>query len=325
VGEAIGCFRTAVGLRPDFANAHHNLAVALLARGEMAEGWREYEWRWQTAGMVASRRDFAQPQWHGEAAEGRTLLIHAEQGLGDTLQFCRYGALAAARGLRVVMEVQRPLVRLLRGVAGVDWVVARGEDLPAFDFCCAMQSMPLAVGTTVATIPSAPSYLCADLVEAAIWGERLAAAGRLGPRVGLAWAGDPAMVRDGRRSLAAERLAPLLALQGLQFFSLQKGGSPADVGLTDFMDEMEDFADTAALVANLDLVISVDTAVAHLAAALGKPVWLLDRFDPDWRWLLGRRDSPWYPSMRLYRQPKPGDWGSVLAEVAADLGGIVGG
>ena len=182
--EAIACFRTAIGLRPDFPNAHHNLAMALLARGEMAEGWREYEWRWQTAGMAASRRDFTQPQWRGEAAEGRTLLIHAEQGLGDTLQFCRYGALAAARGLRVVMEVQKPLVRLLRGVAGVDRVVARGEDCGAFDFCCAMQSMPLAVGTTARDHSGAPAYLRADAAQVAVWGARLAAMGGRGPRVG---------------------------------------------------------------------------------------------------------------------------------------------
>jgi tetratricopeptide (TPR) repeat protein len=319
--EAIACFRTAIALKPDLPNAHRNLAMALLAQGDMAEGWREYEWRWQTADMAGSRRDFTQPQWFGEPAEGRTLLIHAEQGLGDTVQFCRYTTLAATRGLHVIMEVQAPLVRLLSGLPGVDQVVASGHDLPPFDLHCPMQSMPLALGTTVPTIPSAVSYLHADPAQAAAWQARLGAIGDLGPRIGLAWAGNPRMIRDSQRSLNPDRLAPLFGLAGLHFISLQQGGPPAppDAGLTDVMAEMEDFADTASLIANLDLVISVDTAVAHLAAALGKPVWLLDRFDPDWRWLLGRRDSPWYPSLRVYRQPRPRDWDSVLAEAAQDL------
>jgi tetratricopeptide (TPR) repeat protein len=316
--EAITCFRTAIGLKPDFPNAHHNLAMALLARGDMAEGWPEYEWRWQTARMAPSRRDFIQPQWHGEPANNRTLLIHAEQGLGDTLQFCRYATLAADRGLHVIMEVQKPLARLLQGLRGVDRIVAYGDDLPAFDLHCPMQSLPLALGTTLATIPNAPSYLHADPEQIDAWGARLAASGNPNPRIGLAWAGNPAMTRDRQRSLTPDRLAPLLESPGLHFISLQKD-APRNVPLTDFMNDIDDFADTAALVANLDLVISVDTAVAHLAAALGKPVWLLDRFDPDWRWLTDRRDSPWYPSLRLYRQPKPEDWDSVLAEVANDL------
>jgi tetratricopeptide (TPR) repeat protein len=314
--EAIACFRTAIGLNPDFANAHRNLAMALLAMGEMAEGWREYEWRWRATGMAAARRDFSQPQWHGEAAAGRTLLLHAEQGLGDTLQFCRYAALAADRGMRVVMEVQAPLVRLLRGLPGVERIVARGSDLPAFDLHCPMQSMPLAVGTTLETIP--PASLRADAAVAAAWGVRI---GGLGLRVGLAWAGSPGMVRDAQRSLSPQRLGPLLGVDGVRFFSLQKDATAA--GVIDFMGQMADFADTAGLVANLDLVISVDTAVTHLAAGMGKPVWLLDRFDPDWRWLLGRRDSPWYPALRVYRQPTPGDWDPVLDAVAVDLRAMV--
>jgi hypothetical protein len=220
------------------------------------------------------------------------------------------------------MEVQGPLVRLLRDLPCVDRVVARGEDLPPFDLHCPMQSLPLALGTTLATIPSAAAYLHADAATMAGWAERLSLMGDRRPRVGIAWAGNTGMIRDSSRSLTPDRLAPLLGLTGLRSFSLQKGGQ-ASVPMTDFMDEMGDFSDTAGLVANLDLVISVDTAVAHLAAGLGKPVWLLDRFDPDWRWLLGRRDSPWYPSLRIYRQPKPGDWGSVLEEVAGDLRAMV--
>jgi tetratricopeptide (TPR) repeat protein len=322
LNDAIASFRTAIRLKYDFPNAHHNLGMALLARGDMEEGWPEYEWRWKTPGMAASRRDFTQPQWRGEPQPGRTLLIHAEQGLGDTLQFCRYGALAAARGLRVVMAVQPPLVRLLQNLPDVGRVVALKENPADYDLHCPMQSMPLALGTTIATIPNAPRYLHADAARVAAWGERLEPTRC--PRVGLAWAGNPAMIRDRQRSLALDHLAPLLALPGLRFFSLQKDPSAAHPALTDYMQEMDDFADTAALVANLDLIISVDTAVAHLAAGMGKPVWLVDRFDPDWRWLLERRDSPWYPSLRLYRQPRPGDWTTVLAEVARDLGHLAG-
>jgi hypothetical protein len=272
---------------------------------------------------------FAEPLWLGQAAPaGTRLLLHAEQGLGDTIQFCRYATLAASRGLRVTLQVPRPLVRLLRTLDGVDQVIAEDEALPAFDLHCPLLSLPLALGTTLATVPAAPAYLRADAALAEGWRDRLAAFPPI--RVGLVWAGKPRhdvlsslVAIERRRSLAAERLAPLLVVPGVRFFSLQSGGpaAPAAFSLTDFMPEMTDFADTAALIANLDLVISVDTAAAHLAAALGKPVWLLDRFDSCWRWLTGRRDSPWYPSLRLYHQPAAGDWDSVLAEVVADLAG----
>jgi tetratricopeptide (TPR) repeat protein len=321
---AVACFRSALDLKPDFPEAHNNLGMALLGLGDLAAGFEEHEWRWKTRNMMKDFRTFAQPQWRGEAADGRTLLIHAEQGFGDTLQFCRYAPLAAARGLRVILEVPKPLVRLLRGLPGVDLVLGHGEERPPFDFHCPMLSMPLALRTTLATIPSAESYLHADPAQVAVWRERLDTMGGHGPRIGLVWAGTAVATADRRRSMAPDRLAPLFDLPGLQFFSLQKDGpaAPAHVPLIDFMAEMRDFADTAALIANLDLVISVDTAVVHLAAALGKPVWVLDRFDPCWRWLLGRRDSPWYPTLRLYRQPKPGDWNSVLAEVVRDLRGF---
>jgi tetratricopeptide (TPR) repeat protein len=325
--EAVMCYDKALRLRPDLPDAHFNKALTLLARGDLATGWLEYEWRWKMPQMISARAAFKQPQWRGEAAEGRTLLIHAEQGFGDTLQFCRYGKLAAARGLSVVMAVPESLVRLLRRMTDIGQVIAEGGELPSFDLQCPMLSMPLAFNTTLATIPVQHSYLNADEAQIAAWRARLATPTRPDLRVGLAWAGSarntPALAAvDRRRSISRDRLAPLVALPGLQFFSLQKEGpmAPADFPLIDFMCEMTDFADTAALIANLDLVISVDTAVAHLAAALGKPVWLLDRFDSCWRWLTGRRDSPWYPTLRLYRQPNPGDWDSVVAEVAKDLG-----
>ena len=318
--EAVACHRRAIALRPDYPEAHFNLALAMLTMGDLAAGWVEHEWRWKTPEMRRHHRTFPQPQWRGEAAAGQTLLIHAEQGFGDTLQFCRYAAMAAARGLRVITEVPKPLVRLLHSLAGIDRVVERGEALPDFDLHCPMLSLPLAFATTLASIPGAVPYLHAEPALVAAWRTRLAALDRA-RRIGLAWAGSSTMVADRRRSLAPERLAPLFDVPGVHFFGLQKDGpaAPAHVPLTDFMAEMNDFADTASLIANLDLVISVDTAVAHLAAAMGKPVWLLDRFAPDWRWLLGRRDSPWYPTLRIYRQPRPGDWDAVIAEIVRDL------
>jgi Tfp pilus assembly protein PilF len=328
IQEAIICYRRAVHLAPDYAEAHNNLAAALLAQGALTEGWKEYEWRWKTPSMIAGARDFVQPQWHGEAAPGRTLLIHAEQGFGDTVQFCRYAPLAAQRALRVILEAPKPLVRLLRTSPEVEFVVPQGEQLPDFDLHCPMLSLPLALGTTLADIPGVTPYLHPDPSQVEAWRSRLAAMARPGQRIGLVWAGNPRLnlpahaAEDRRRSMAPDRLAPLFDLPGLEFFSLQKDGSPppAHLPLHDFMQEMDDFADTAALIAHLHLVISVDTAVAHLAAALGKPVWLLNRFDSDWRWMMGRRDSPWYPTMRLNRQPRPGDWEAVIAEVARDLG-----
>jgi len=325
--EAIACYRRAIVIDPHYADAHYNLGMALLAAGEMAEGWREHEWRWKTPGMLRGARHFPQPQWDGEPAEGKTLLIHPEQGFGDSLHFCRYATLAAERGLRVVLEAPEPLVRILRSLAGVESVLATGQPLPPFDLHCPMLSMPLAMRTTLATIPAAGAYLRADAAQAAAFGARLRASGVQGPKIGLVWAGNSrlhvpgAALLDRRRSIAPQSLAPLLDLPGLHFVSLQKDGpaAPAHFPLTDFMAEMNDFADTAALIATLDLVISVDTAVAHLAAALGTPVWLLDRFDPCWRWLTSRRNTPWYPGLRLYRQPQPGDWERVVAEVARDL------
>jgi len=317
LAAATARFRQAIQLRPDSASAHFNLSMALLAQGELAEGWREYEWRWQAPHIAPQRRPFPQPQWRGEPATGQTLLIHAEQGFGDTLQFCRYAPLAAARGLRVVLEVPQSLVRLLRDLPGIDMVVVRGESLPPFDLHCPMMSLPLAFGTTLKSIPAASPYLHADPAQAASWQARLAATGRPGPRVGLAWSGRATNPRDHQRSLGPAQLAPLLGIPSLHLVSLQRGGTAPT--LTDWMEDMPDFADTAALVDQLDLVVTVDTAVAHLAAALGREVWMLDRFNPDWRWLDGRPDSPWYPSLRIYRQPRPGDWTTVVEAVARDL------
>jgi hypothetical protein len=324
--EAVAAYRKALDYAPDDPEIHYNLAMALLLRGDMESGWEEYEWRFKTP-LFRTHREFAQPQWRGEEAAGKTLLVHAEQGFGDTLQFCRYAPLGSARGLTVILEAPEPIVRLLGSLPGVDRIVVQGEALPQFDLHCPMLSMPLAFGTDLATIPGVTPYLRADAAEVAAWRQRLDATGIQGPRIGLAWAGSPRKelielaAVDGRRSIAPDLLSPLFELPGLRFFSLQKEGpaAPKHFPMIDLMEEMGDFADTAALVANLDLVISVDTSVAHLAGALGKPVWLLDRSDPCWRWLLGRRDNPWYPSLRIYRQQGPGDWDFVLAEVIRDL------
>ncbi len=325
--DAVASFEAAIARCTDtrrLPRIHADLAMALLARGDFASGWEEYEWRMQVGGLG---RTFTVPQWRGEAAAGRTLLIHAEQGFGDTLQFCRYAGLAAGRGLRVVLEVQKPLVRLLRSLSGIEQVVARGEALPDHDLHCPMMSLPLALRTTLDTVPAGAPYLHADPDRSAEWQRRLAAPDRREPRVGVLWAGNAhggkprlALV-DRRRSIAPARLAPILDVPGVRFFGLQKDGpdAPGDFPLTDVMDEMGDFADTAALVGTLDLVIAVDSAVAHLAGALDRPVWLMDRFDPCWRWLADRSDSPWYPKLRIVRQSAPGDWDGVITRIADDL------
>jgi|SRR5579859_717665 len=323
--EALACYETALAIRPDDVSAHFGRSRVLLLRGEYAEGWREFEWRWRggTAEEI-KLRGFAEPQWQGENVAGKTLLLHAEQGFGDTLQFCRYASLVGATA-RVILEVQPPLVRLCSTLAGVAQVVARGERLPAFDLHCPLMSLPLAVRTTLNTIPSGVPYLAADPELVAEWRERLA--GLDGLRVGLVWAGslrlEPELSAiDRRRSITLAMMAPLGEASGVNFISLQKGAPAAQsanatlgLALYDFTANLRDFADTAALIEALDLVISVDTSVAHLAGALGKPIWLLNRFDTCWRWLLDRDDSPWYPQLRQFRQPGPGDWNSVMCAV----------
>jgi len=319
--EAIFFYQQAIQLK-DTADNHHNLALALMATGRLQEGWREYEWRWKSNQLASGFRSFTQPLWQGEFAKGKTLLLHAEQGFGDTLQFCRFATFVIERGLRVILEVQPSLVRLMKSLAGVEAVVARGQPLPAFDLHCPLLSLPLVFNTSLETIPVATSYLSADHEAVSVWRDRLLEHDGFF-KVGLVWAGKPQRhtpdlaATDRRRSMPPEHLAPLADIEDVRFFSLQKEGqlAPAELTLVDYMDRCHDFADTAALIANLDLVISVDTAVAHLAAAIGKPVWLLNRLDTCWRWLQNREDSPWYPTLRIFRQPCAGDWQSVIANV----------
>ncbi len=326
---AIAVLRQAVALRPDYPDAHYHLAVALLRQGEYVEGWAEYEWRRRKPGFP--RRDPAIPEWRGEPLAGRTVLAYAEQGLGDGLQFLRYAPLLAARGARVLVEVPAPLARLAASAAGVAGVVATGAPTPPCELQVPLMSLPHLLGTRLDSVPADIPYLHPDPVQVAEWGGRLA--GLPGLKVGLAWSGAPrphdrqSHLVDRRRSLRLEELAPLAGLPGLSLVSLQKGeaaAQPAPPGLAlfDAMAAVGDFADTAALVANLDLVVSVDTSVAHLAGAVGRPLWVLSRFDGCWRWLAGRADSPWYPTARLLRQERPGDWAPVVAALAAELAAL---
>lgn len=304
--------------------------VARLKLGDMAEGWRLYEARWgEKRRRGEAVRHGEVPRWNGEDLAGRTLLLWSEQGFGDTLQFVRYAPLAAARGARVVLEVQPALVSLLTGLPGVDKVAAVGEEVGPVDLQCPLMSLPLAFGTTLATIPAALPYLAPPAERMTPWLERLKALVPDRPRIGLVWAGDSrehdveCLLIDRRRSLALAQLNPVLAVEGASFVSLQLG-KPAEQAagerrLVDATAGITDFADTAALIAGLDLVISVDTSTAHLAAGMGKPVWLLSRFDGCWRWLANRDDSPWYPTLRLYRQPQSGDWETPIARLAVDL------
>lgn len=329
LAEALPVHARAVAAAPGDAEAHYNRADALLAAGAYASGWAEYEWRLRRAGVAG--RGFG-PAWDGAALEGGTLLLHAEQGFGDTLQFARYAPMAAARGARVVLEVQPALLRLMRSLPGVAQVVAQGDGLPDFAAHCPLMSLPHVFGTQLGTVPAVIPYLHAEADAIAAWRRSVPADGRL--RVGLVWAGSAhptatsLVVYDARRSLPLAALAAL-GSPGVQLISLQTGRPaeqlrepPAGLCVLDPMGEVTDFADTAALVATLDLVISVDTAVAHLAGALGRPVWLLSRSDGCWRWLTRRDDSPWYPTMRLYRQERPHAWDSVVARLGTDLAAL---
>ncbi len=315
--DAIAAGQQAVAAAPNSAVARHNLAVTRLGLGELtAEAWELYEWRLLLKAKPAWLA--AIEPWNGQDITGRTILLHAEQGLGDTLQFVRYAPLVAARGCRVILAVQAPLVQLLRAVPGVDHVVAIGGALPPFDVMCPLLSLPRILGTTLDTIPPALPY--ADPYPS--WDDAAN-----GLRVGLVWAGSKGFGDDRQRSLAAVELTALAAIPGVQFYSLQRHEAghvalPPELEAIDLMPHVRNFADTAAIVAGLDLVISVDTAVAHLTATMGKPVWLLSRFRGCWRWLQDRADSPWYPSMRVIRQAQPNDWGSVIAEVRQDLAAL---
>ena len=314
LAEAEGASLGALRLDPAHADAHYTLGTIRLLRGQLPEGFAGLEWRWRRRGFAAPR-GFAVRQWDGARLAGRSVLLHAEQGLGDAIQMLRFVPLVAAGG-RVLLELPAPLRRLAEHFAPVADISTAGESLPPFDLHCPLPSLPWALGLALPDIPSAP-YLHPDPADEEVWQKRVD--GLAGLRVGLCWAGNPGYAADARRSIPAERLAALADVPGITLVSLQVGTPPPDVPLHDWSADLTDLADTAALIAALDLVISVDTAVAHLAGALGRPVWLLNRFDTCWRWMLGRDDSPWYPTLRIIRQERPGDWDGVLARVRDGL------
>lgn len=327
--QALHSYERALAVNPAAAETHWNRSLCLLQLGQLEAGWAEYEWRWERSRIKASRRTFAQPLWLGDfSINGKTILLHAEQGLGDTLQFCRYAKTVSKLGAKVVLEVPRELMRLMSTLDGVNQLIEAGHALPPFDCHCPLLSLPLACKTDLASIPSKTPYLFADPQASREWHERIAAPAQKCLNVGLVWAGGNrphvAELRknDARRSITFERLAPILDVPNVRFFSLQKGPAArqlqhddSHLDVIDYTEELDDFADTAALVANLDLVISVDTSTAHLAGALDKPVWILNRFDTCWRWMLERTDTPWYAQAKLFRQPALGDWDSVMRNV----------
>jgi tetratricopeptide (TPR) repeat protein len=323
--EALTSYERALRVRPDFAEAHYNDALCRLLIGDFERGWAKNEWRWETEQQREANRNFGQPLWlgSGEIAD-KTILVHGEQGFGDMIQFCRYVPSVAERAQRVVLEIPEPLHELMVGaLAGTAQLVTRGKPLPHFDMHCPLLSLPLAFKTSVETIPSAVPYLYAAPQAMLHWNERLGPRDRL--RIGLVWSGRPTHKNDRNRSIRLCALLPLLDLDAV-FVSLQPdvraedATTLKDVGnIIHFGHELKNFSDTAALISNLDLIISVDTSVAHLAGALGKPVWVLLPFVPDWRWLLDREDSPWYPTARLFRQNRAHTWDEVITRVRGAL------
>jgi len=320
VNEAEASFRQAIRLAPDFAEGHVGLAECLFLKGDEAVAWAEYEWRWRTAGLSSLLRKFAVPQWNcRDDIKGKTILLHAEQGFGDAVQFVRYAKAFAALGAKVILEVQPPLKGLLANLQGVASVLARGEALPQFDAHCPLMSLPLAFGSGK---PSAP-YLIADANKADVWRLKLGATKKR--RIGLSWSGSTTHANDAQRSIPLQTLAPILALDA-DIISVQKDVRDSDrAAMAEFSnakhwgEDLTDFTETAALMSAVDVVISVDTVTAHLAGALGKPVWILLPHAPDWRWGQESDQTSWYPSARLYRQAVRGDWQSVIARVATDL------
>ena len=361
--DAVAAYQRALELKPDYANASFNLGFALgqfgryaearaacrraseldpshtladftralyhLVEGEFEQGWPLYEVRWRTPEFTAPRRNFPQPMWDGSPLNGRTLLIHGEQGFGDTIQCIRYASLATERGGPILVECPEALMEVFSTVKGISKLIPHGDPLPHFDVQIPVMSLPLAFGTTLATIPQNVPYIAADAARCQFWREWLAESDAVF-KVGIVWAGRPTHTGDRQRSMSLRQFLPIFRVPDVDFISLQFDRGieqisqlPGKQRILDPSAHIADFADTAALVSQLDLVIAVDTAVAHLAGALGKPVWVLVPFAPDWRWMLQREDSPWYPTMRLFRQQRPMDWDPVIARVRKELQSLV--
>ena len=326
LGEAMDCFRRSLEAQPDYADGHLNQSLLRLVQGDFAGGWPQYRWRWRT--KQSRPRSLVQPEWTGQALAGRTILLHAEQGLGDTVQFVRYAALVKALGARVVVECQRPLLRLLASCPGIDQLVGQGDELPPFDVHAPLLGLPGIFHTDLTNIPATIPYLSAapDLIQR--WRERLG--GLAGWKIGICWQGSPAYPDDRYRSIPLAEFGPLSQLSGVCLISLQKGPReellpPAGEGvaMVDFTEELDEasgaFMDTAAVMKSLDLVITADSSLGHLAGALGVPVWIALPLVPDWRWLLGRDDSPWYTTVRLFRQKRLSYWRGVFEQMAEAL------
>jgi tetratricopeptide (TPR) repeat protein len=324
---ALAEYEQAIELKPDYPDAYWNRALVRLLRGDLEHGWPDYEWRWRCA-RHSPMPDFTQPRWDGGPLDGRTVLLYAEQGLGDTLHFVRYAPLVKARGGRVIVQCQRALIPLLSHSPGIDGLTAWGDIPPPFDVYVPLMSLPSLFHTTLETIPAGIPYLFADPERIAHWRRELAPV--RGLRVGITWQGSPRHPWDRHRSVPLALFEPLARNEGVQLISLQQGhgteqlldlaGRFPVLSLGDLVDRTAGpFMDTAAILRNLDLVVSVDTAIAHLAGGLGVPLWLAVHHTPDWRWLLDRDDNPWYPSARLFRQPAPGDWASVFGRMAEEL------
>ncbi len=332
--EALASYDTAMTLKPNYAEAYWNQSLCYLLTGLFEQGWRQYEWRKKRQKPIAVR-SYPQPLWLGEEnITGKTLFIYWEQGIGDTIQFCRYATLVADLRAQVILEVPKTLMRLLSHLSGVTQLVEPETELPSFDYQCPLLSLPLAFKTTLSNIPSTIPYLKSSADKSRLWQEKLRDRSKL--RVGLVWSGgfrpdQPELWSvNSRRNIPLAKLA-ILKNPDIEFYSLQKGEPAASElaelkrrnwdgpRIIDYTSELHDFSDTAALVENLDLVISVDTSTAHLAGALGKPVWILNRFDTCWRWFLDRSDSPWYPTAKLYRQKKAGHWDDVIQQIKLDL------
>jgi tetratricopeptide (TPR) repeat protein len=318
--EALSNFDRALKFRPDHADTHYNEALCRLLIGDFDRGWEKSEWRWETGHTSDKKRNFVQPLWLGSSdIAGKTVLLHGEQGFGDMIQFSRYVPLVAERAGRVILEISEPLRELMGTLSGAAQIISKGDPLPQFDLHCPLLSLPLAFTTGLKTIPSALPYLRASPQALLRWDARLGL--RRCPRIGLVWSGRPTHKNDRNRSVKLRALLPLLDIDAV-FVSLQHDLRADDAAtlkdqknIIHFGDELRDFSDTAALISNLDLVISVDTSVAHLAGALSKPVWVLLPFIPDWRWLLDRDDSPWYPTARLFRQGNNRVWDDAIVRV----------
>jgi FKBP-type peptidyl-prolyl cis-trans isomerase 2/predicted TPR repeat methyltransferase len=329
IDEAIKYYQDSLRIKSDFAEAHVRLSSALLLSENFEEGWQEYEWRRKLRNQ--SLYGFSQPLWDGSDISGRTILVYSEQGFGNTIQFIRYVPLIAGKGAKVIAECQKELKPLLDRMEGLEYVITQGDGLPEFDVHCPLLSLPMIFGTDLQSIPAKVPYISADPEISKKWEEKIQAQAP-GIKIGLAWSGNPKFKKDRMRSCELRTFSPLAKIKGITYFSLQKDEAaeqakslPKGMKIVDFSDDIKDFGDTAGIIDNLDLVISVDTSVSHLAGALGKPVWTLIPFSPEWPWMLEREDSPWYPTMKLFRQPSAGDWQSVIKRVKKELEILING